>query len=157
MGTILRLGRSPGGGHDNPSCLENPTDRGDWLATVHGVTKSWTRLKWFITQHICCQNVYQNCVQVLRSSLTQETILLRGIKKGLGFRFPRFGCQFCNLSAIYSNSHLWRRKWQPIPVFLPGEFHGRRSLVGYSPWVAKSWTQLSDFTFTSENENILLG
>ena len=28
----------------------------------------------------------------------------------------------------------WRRKWQPIPVFLPGESHGQRSLVGYSPW-----------------------
>ena len=28
----------------------------------------------------------------------------------------------------------WRRKWQPTPVFLPGEFHGQRSLAGYSPW-----------------------
>ena len=30
----------------------------------------------------------------------------------------------------------WRRKWQwqPTPVFLPGEFHGQRSLVGYRPW-----------------------
>ena len=28
----------------------------------------------------------------------------------------------------------WRRKWQPTPVLLPGKFHGRRSLVGYSPW-----------------------
>ena len=28
----------------------------------------------------------------------------------------------------------WRRKWQPIPVFLPGESHGQRSLVGYSAW-----------------------
>ena len=27
----------------------------------------------------------------------------------------------------------WRRKWQPTPVFLPGESHGRRSLIGYSP------------------------
>ena len=27
----------------------------------------------------------------------------------------------------------WRRKWQPTPVFLPGESHGWRSLVGYSP------------------------
>ena len=27
----------------------------------------------------------------------------------------------------------WRRKWQPTPVCLPGEFHGQRSLVGYSP------------------------
>ena len=27
----------------------------------------------------------------------------------------------------------WRRKWQPTPIFLPGEFHGQRSLAGYSP------------------------
>ena len=31
----------------------------------------------------------------------------------------------------------WRRKWQPTPVLLPGESHGRRSLVGYSPWGCK--------------------
>ena len=29
---------------------------------------------------------------------------------------------------------LWRRKWQPTPVLLPGKSHGRRSLVGCSPW-----------------------
>ena len=29
---------------------------------------------------------------------------------------------------------LWRRKWQPTPVLLPGKSHGQRSLVGYSPW-----------------------
>ena len=29
---------------------------------------------------------------------------------------------------------LWSRKWQPTPGFLPGESHGQRSLVGYSPW-----------------------
>ena len=28
----------------------------------------------------------------------------------------------------------WRGKWQPTPVFLPGESHGRRSLIGCSPW-----------------------
>ena len=28
----------------------------------------------------------------------------------------------------------WRREWQPTPVFLPGEFHGQRSLAGYSLW-----------------------
>ena len=27
----------------------------------------------------------------------------------------------------------WKRKWQPTPVFLPGEFHGQGNLVGYSP------------------------
>ena len=28
----------------------------------------------------------------------------------------------------------WSRKWQPVPVFLPGEFHEQRNLAGYSPW-----------------------
>ena len=39
------VGKIPGGGHGDPlqcSCLENPTDRGSWRATVHGVAKSWT-------------------------------------------------------------------------------------------------------------------
>ena len=31
----------------------------------------------------------------------------------------------------------WNRKWQPTPVFLPGKFHGQRSLVSYSPWGCK--------------------
>ena len=48
MGSIPGSGRSPGEEHDNLlqySCLENPMDRGTWRATVHGVTRSWTRLK----------------------------------------------------------------------------------------------------------------
>ena len=43
MGLIPGLGRSPGGGHNNPlqySCLENPMDWGAWQATVHRVTKT---------------------------------------------------------------------------------------------------------------------
>ena len=36
----------------------------------------------------------------------------------------------------------WRKAGQPSPVFLPGESQGQRNLVGYSPWVAKSWTQM---------------
>ena len=28
----------------------------------------------------------------------------------------------------------WRGEWTPTPVFLPGEFHGQRSLAGYGPW-----------------------
>jgi len=45
MGSIPRLGRSPGGGHGNPlqySCLENLMDRGAWWATVHRLAKSQT-------------------------------------------------------------------------------------------------------------------
>ena len=47
MGSVPGSGRPPGGGHGNPaqySCLENPTDRGAWGATVHWVEKSQTRL-----------------------------------------------------------------------------------------------------------------
>ena len=41
----------------------------------------------------------------------------------------------------------WRRTWQPIPVFFPGESHGQRSLVGYTVHrVAKSWTRLKYFS-----------
>ena len=44
-GLISVLGRSPGGGNDNPlqySCLETSMDRGAWRATVREVTKNWT-------------------------------------------------------------------------------------------------------------------
>ena len=47
LGSITRLGRSPGGGDGNPlqySCLDNPMDRGAWRTTVHGVAKSRTGL-----------------------------------------------------------------------------------------------------------------
>ena len=47
-GSVPGSGRCLGGGHGNPlqySRLENPMDRGDWRATVHGVAKSQTRLK----------------------------------------------------------------------------------------------------------------
>ena len=47
-GSVLVSGRSLGGGHGNPlqdSCRENLMDRGAWWATVHGLTKSETRLK----------------------------------------------------------------------------------------------------------------
>ena len=53
-GLILVSGRSPGGGHGNPlqsSCLENPMDRGAWLATVHGVAESQTRLSAWARVH----------------------------------------------------------------------------------------------------------
>ena len=47
LGLIPGLGKSLGGGNGNSlqySCLENSMDRGAWRATVHGVSKSPTRL-----------------------------------------------------------------------------------------------------------------
>ena len=47
LGSVPGLGRSPGEGNGNPlqySCLENSMDGGAWQATVHGITRSPTRL-----------------------------------------------------------------------------------------------------------------
>ena len=38
----------------------------------------------------------------------------------------------------------WKREWLPTPVFLPKESHEQKGMVGYSPWVTKSQTQLSN-------------
>ena len=43
-------------------------------------------------------------------------------------------CNVGDLSSIPGSGRFpWRKKWQPTPVFLPGESHGQRSLMGYSP------------------------
>ena len=57
-----------------------------------------------------------------------------------------FACQCrrhkrCKFNPLV-RSILWRRKWQPTPVFLPGKFYGQRSLVGYKshdPRVRLNW------------------
>jgi len=42
----------------------------------------------------------------------------------------------------------WRREWQLIPVFLPGESHGQRSLAGYSPWGRKELDMAEQLTLS---------
>ena len=74
-GLIPGSGRSPGGGHGNPiqySCLENPVDRGAWPATVHRVTKSWTRLKGLSTH--THERTYSLLPQtILRNAIPQKS------------------------------------------------------------------------------------
>ena len=56
------------------------------------------------------------------------------------FQEERLWFQDCYFNAYATSETIknvympWRRKWQPIPVFLPGKSHGQRSLVGYNPW-----------------------
>ena len=69
VSSIPGLGRSPGEGIGNPlqySCLENPVDRRDWWATVHGVTKGWTD--------------WNDLAPILFSSSLQQVFLLKYIK-----------------------------------------------------------------------------
>ena len=70
--------------------------------------------------------------------LPRDTILLKPLGLPWWLRWysvclqygrPRFDPRVGNI--------LWRGKWQPIPVLLPGKSQGWRSLVGYSPWGRK--------------------
>ena len=67
VGSIPELGRSPGVGNGTPlwySCLENSMDRGAWRATVHGVTKSHTRLsEWTHMQNRALYCFPRKCIE----------------------------------------------------------------------------------------------
>ena len=60
----------------------------------------------------------------------------------------RLQCRRCGFNP-WVRKIPWRRKWQPTPVFLPGESHGQRSLAGYSLW---GWKE-SDMTEQNSSSN----
>ena len=50
---------------------------------------------------------------------------------------------------FYAHQSLkWRRQWQLTPIFLPGEFHGQRSLAGYSPWGCRTLDTIERLSLT---------
>ena len=76
-GSVPGSGRSSGGGNGNPlqySCLATPRDRGAWQATVHGVTKSWTRLSDTHT------HTHTHTLSTVLSALLQQTIDYHGMQ-----------------------------------------------------------------------------
>ena len=91
------------------------TDREAWCAAVHGVTKSrsrlsdWTELNW------------------------SSYMGLPRCRSGKEFACQ---CKKCGFDP-WLKKIPWRREWLSTPVFLPGKFHGQRSLVSYSPWGGK--------------------
>ena len=103
-----------GEGNGNPlqySRLENSTDREAWwVHWVHGVAKGWTRLKQF-NRH---------------SLIFNFTI-------PIWFFLKSAGNDWATSLSLFTSMH-WRRKWQPTPVFLPGESQGWGSLVGCRLW-----------------------
>ena len=62
----------------------------------------------------------------------QRKGLLKHIRFFCSSSFSWKGNLICFKQFLFLSS--WRRKWQSTPVLLPGKSHGRRSLVGYSPW-----------------------
>ena len=68
--------------------------------------------------------------------LTKPNIELSGLPWLLSDEEP--ACQFRRRGFDpWVRKIPWRRKWQPIPVFLPKKFHGQSGLVNYSPWGCK--------------------
>ena len=63
----------------------------------------------------------------------------RGFSGGASSKEPAFQCRRCKRHRLnpWVRKIPWRRAWQPIPVFLTGEFHGQKSLVGCSLWGCK--------------------
>ena len=66
----------------------------------------------------------------------------------------RVGHNWATSLSIFTFMH-WRRKWHPTLVLLPGKSHGRRSLVGYSPWGHKQLGTIeAHFHFQAYKRNI---
>ena len=89
---------------ENPSQSEGPL----WVALIKTMSKDVIWLVWF-HPYLLPPPRWLNGKEC--SCNAEDTVQSLG-----GLRIP------------------WRRKWQPTPVFSPGESHGQRSLEGYSPW-----------------------
>ena len=142
-------------------------ERGAWWATVHGVTKSQT---WLSDWHFSYCPSKAPCI--LKGVVQDNSLVLRMVVQSVTRIFPcspwswkissikssalyfwvwKWDMQFLKKSSKRRGFYPWvekipwRRKWQPTLGYLPGKFHGQRSLVGYSPWrhktVGHDWAQ----------------
>ena len=120
--------RSPevGSGHHSNiySCMENPMDKGAWLATVQrlfGVAKSQTQLSnWAHTRYV---QVYKNRSSLIAHLVKNLPVMQETWVRSLGQEDPLE---------------------KEMTAHSSGESHGQRRLAGYSPWGCKSRTYLSD-------------
>ena len=68
------------------------------------------------------------------NNLVLPKVFIVGFPGGLDGKESVFNAGDLGLISGSGRSPPWRREWQPTPVFLPGKFHGWRSLAGYNPW-----------------------
>ena len=103
------------------SCLGNPTDGEGWQTTVHRVVKSQTRLSDFtFTFHFHAlekEMAPHSSTHAWEMPWTEEPGRLQSIGSW------RVRHNWVTLLSLFTFMH-WRRKWQPTPVFLPGESKG---------------------------------
>ena len=98
--------------------------------TLFTCVQTWTPVEfWNLSYPLC---------QLYPGDLPWNVPVLPG---GTSGKEPAYQCRRLKFDPWVSKIP-WRRAWQLTLVFLPGESHGQRSLVGNSPWVAKSQTRL---------------
>ena len=95
-----------------------------------------------------------------RKMLHMKLRLLMGFLRWCSGKEPSFQSRSCKRPRFgpWVRKILWRRKWQPAAVFLPGKSHGQRSLVGYSPGGCKELDaaeSLSTYTCTHSQEIVV--
>ena len=121
--------------HQNYPMLSIHCRSGNILCVLF-VENLWEHWKVYIIVHILQMGERSVRYHFMKGRQTLNTFF----KKRLIMALPN--------SFLFSRNFFRRRQWHPTPVRLPGKSHGRRSLVGYIHGVPKSWTRLSDFTFT---------
>ena len=86
-----------------------------------------------------------------KASNTKAPLVVQTVKRLPTCGRPRFN--------PWVGKILWRRKWQPAPLFLPGKSHGQSSLVRYSPWGCKEsdMTERLHFPFHFSNTKPIFG
>ena len=119
-GSISGLGRSPEGGNGNPlqySCPENPMDRGAWLATVYGVSKSWTRLRQLNTEGIVIFSLmissFFNCIKLIFCWFLAFLVYMKFSDSRLDHivNFLKILWR-ANQSQVVTTRHMVEMKWQ---------------------------------------------
>ena len=118
------------------SCLENPMDGGGWWAAVHGVARSRTQLSDFtFTFH---SHALEKAMATHSSTLAWKIPWMEEPGRLQSMGSLRVGHDWVTWLSLFTFIH-WRRKWQPTPVFLPGESQGWGSLVGCHLWSRTEW------------------
>ena len=75
---------------------------------------------------------------VLRRTKRAKCYSQTGLPKWHSGKESNCQCRRCKFDP-WARKIPWNRKWQPISVLLPRQFHGQRSLASYSPWVCREW------------------
>ena len=100
------------------------------------------------------QNIYFSGLPCnLCANICSECCLKRGLPWWLRVKNPLTNAGDMGLIDSWAGKIPWRKKWQTTPGVLPGEFHGQKTLVGYSSWGLKRVRQ--DLTTKEQQQNCL--